>query len=65
MRAAVAVAPSQFVHQLRQIRRQLRSSGKVALQPFPDGIANRPARLVVDELKTAVDSAIHDEFHVA
>jgi hypothetical protein len=56
----VAVAPSQFIHQLSQPGRQFGFGADALLQPFADGVADGPAGPVIELLVIAVDLGIHD-----
>ena len=56
----LAFAPAQFVNQVLQVRRWLQGfRTQVLLQPFADGITDRPTGLAIDLL------AIHDHFRFA
>jgi hypothetical protein len=58
--SAAGVLFAQFIHQMRQVRRQSRFlRAEVLLQPFAHGIANRLAGLAVD-LFAVVAGGFHD-----
>jgi hypothetical protein len=58
--AAAFVTFAQFVHQVLEVGRQMRSLGaKVLLQPFADGIADRSAGLAIDLFAVIGASAVH------
>ena len=54
-------APAQLFHQLLQMGWERGFGTHVLLQPFADGVADRPRSLVVDWFEIAVDSAIHHD----
>ncbi|MCA6107370.1 hypothetical protein J6497_08875 [Bradyrhizobium sp. CNPSo 4026] len=58
---AVLLAPAHLVQQLLQLRGQRCFRAQALLQPFADRVANRPAGLVIEQLKISVASAIHDQ----
>jgi hypothetical protein len=55
--AALAIAFAQFLHQMLEMGRQTqRFRTKVLLQPFADGVADRPARFAIDPCAAVADS---------
>jgi hypothetical protein len=54
--------PAQFIDQMLQVGGEERFWTHVLLQPFTDGIADRPACPVIQLIEIVVDSAIHDRF---
>jgi hypothetical protein len=66
---AVLLAPPHLVQQVLQMRGQRGVRAQALLQAFTDRVANRPAGLVIEQLKISVASVIHDqtfgEFHLA
>ena len=68
--AAIALAPTQFVHELLQMLRECRLRAHVSLQPFTNGIADLATGLVIDLVGIAVGLGCHhvmsfSEFHLA
>jgi hypothetical protein len=60
-RAIVIVPFAQFIQQLLEVGREVRGlRGKVLLQPFTDGIADRSARLAIEWFAVVVDKVAHD-----
>ena len=53
--AAIALAPTQFVHELLQMLRECRLRAHVSLQPFTNGIADLAIGLVIDLVEIFVD----------
>jgi hypothetical protein len=59
----VIVPFAQFIQQMLEVGREVRGlRGKVLLQPFADGIADRSRSPVINLFEIVVDSAIHNEF---
>jgi hypothetical protein len=59
----VAIALAEFIHEVLQMRRQVRRLGRQnLLQPFAYGIANRSARLAINPFGLVGVSAVHGEF---
>ena len=57
----VIVPFAQFIQQMLEVGREVRGlRGKVLLQPFADGIADRSARLAIEWFAVVVDRAAHE-----